>query len=227
MNSFVLLKASVIDIALKPLISSQDNLRLKISYNKSLYIFKPPFTNLSIQIQKNFQEIELKLFIIFQSKTIGIAKLVILNIEKLSTTSEYTLKIKKYDDSINNQSFNEDSRYPEIGFISLKIIKEILEIGDCKICTTTSEIFTFPKQIFDELSKIYKESSEIKHINDTSLGININNLLEFDTNYSNKIKNIKALLIGVNEKLKILDIYKQKCTSFEEILENNNDKKIE
>ena len=120
MNSFVLLKASVIDIALKPLISSQDNLRLKISYNKSLYIFKPPFTNLSIQIQKNFQEIELKLLIIFQSKTIGIAKLVILNIEKLSTTSEYTLKIKKYDDSINIQSFNEDLRYPEIGFISLK-----------------------------------------------------------------------------------------------------------
>lgn len=213
MNSIIPVKVSLIDLVLSIENLSQDDLTTSITFNHVSNIFKPPFTNLPVQLV-SFPMISTMYFkILHNNICIGEASCSLegLHIKK---NIENFIELKTTQETTSN----EDSKNPEastgiktIGNFKVLIEKEDPDMKNCQLCPIFENFTTISERALEIIIEMNKNINN-KYIGRVNqLGMEVHQIDTENEVTPQRIKNIKCLLVGVNEKLKILDMLKERC----------------
>ena len=212
MFSISFLRATITDFHLSPQIASLENIKVKFSHSTGSFIFNPPLIDISLSIRNLKQDQHCNIYIIHNNLAIGVAYT---SLETLLHESqvELNLKIKKYPEE-NNYFDRNTSQGNEIGHLKLKILIEETKIEEFKEFSYSNELLEISENALEDVINVIKDCKLEKKPKNESFGFNANYLLDHELD-SNKIKNIKSLAIGINEKLKVLEILKLECDNLQ------------
>lgn len=167
--------------------------KLKISSQFEVCIYKPPFVDLPFQMIEGQGKAEFSLFLIKNDQVFSQALI------------DFNGCVMEFEANLVGSEENN-----VIGKVKGKFAREKTEIE--------GEVFQFSEENFNDLVNSLNQKKITKRISQKKLfGINTERILTIDAN-SSKCQNIKSLLVGINEKLKVLELLKEKCEDLEEKL---------
>lgn len=211
MNSLLPIKLSISEFVTQDSKYSIEDLNLTIAFNQVTTYFKPPYSSLSMQLT-NFPMASTLTFK-FCSKSAAIFE---------SIASIQNFHNRKSIELVQTLVLIEESTYPEknhplersksiksVGSFKLFIEKEDTEIKNCQLCPVFEHFSTVSERALEIIVEVNKNSQH-PHTRIEELSMEIHELYQNKEITQERVKNIRCLLIGVNEKLKLLELYKER-----------------
>ena len=211
MNSLLPIKLSISEFITQDSKYHQDDLSLSITFNHITSHFKPPYHSLPFQLI-NFPMVSTLTFK-FSIKSSAVFE---------STASIQDFHNRKSLELLPTLTFIEESSYPEknhplertkslksCGSFKLTLEKEDTEIKNCQLCPVFEHFSTVSERALEIILEVNKNSQHPRSRID-ELSMEIHELYQNKEITQDRVKNIRCLLIGVNEKLKLLELYKER-----------------
>jgi hypothetical protein len=194
-----------------------DEVALIISIESTSAILKSPFNDISFDIPSAYENVEISIRVdSINKKELGRSKVLI---KDLLVKNRFELNISLL--SPDKLTVESPEIQPEaVGTLKVTIVKQELQIHDLNIHEELFNTFTFSQQTFENMVSVLNQKKASKSAQEKPIGMNFN--VNNNVDCSNKMKNIKYLLIGVNEKLKVFDIFYQQYLRLEsQVLSQN------
>ena len=212
MSFVVALRVSIDEIDIN---RSKDILVVHIVANQALSIFNPPFSLLPVELA-NFPVVSI-IYIKLYDKDSCIAE-GMYDIEGLSLSKrvESIIQLRSPEET-NPEDFRPRENSNQVIVGSLKISVEIKENEEetCRLCPIIENFNTISERTLEIITEINKNVDVTYNGSINDLGMEIKEIDEYERLSPQKIKNIKCLLIGVNEKMKVLDCIKAKNNNYQ------------
>lgn len=212
MNVVLPVKVSISELVLNiDKINAQD-VTLAITFNHMCNIFKQPFNRLPVHLM-NFPSVSIMHFkAYFQNSCIGEASCIL---EELVCKKcvENAVELKNFckDELLQNEiDIGKPAREKTVGSFKILVEKDYADIENCEPCSVYENFTSISEKVLEIIIDISKniDNKYINRINE--LGMEVHNI---DINFEvtpQELKNIKSLLVGVNEKLKVIDLLKNR-----------------
>ena len=209
MNSLIPIKLSLTEFS--PTDHSLDDLNLQVTFNHASTFFKPPFASLALQLV-NFPMISI-LYLKFLHKAQIVFESVA-SIQDLHTSNsiEQLVILTSPDDQDNSEKPRQLERknlIKSLGTVRIYIEKEDTEVKHCQLCPVFENFSTVSERALEIIVEVNKNSQH-PYTRIEELSMEIHELYQNKEITQERVKNIRCLLIGVNEKLKLLELYKER-----------------
>ena len=214
MTNLLPIKLSIQDFSLVSSSFPLDDLLLSISFNHISCLFTAPFINLSLQLV-NFPLTTIMYFRFNHNNQCKLESQC--NIDSLQHKKRIEATIElKYPEELDSP---EKSRPLEItsqtlehiGTFKLIIDKEDSDSKECQLCPFIENFSTVSERTLEIIMEMNK-NMEIEYDNSiNNLGMELEEINELQEITPQQVKNIKCLLLGVSEKLKIFDLCRKRC----------------
>lgn len=189
-----------------------ENLVLSISFNHISSLFKAPFTNLPLQLV-NFPLASLIYFRFYIDSTCKAESQCSIEALQHSKTIEFTLDLESPDEQESPEKTRpfDGNESENLGKFRVTIEKEDFEAKDCQICPFIKDFSTVSQNTLEIMMEMNKNLEVKYECNIGNLGMRLKDFDEIEEITPQHVKNVKCLLLGVNEKLKVLELYKERA----------------
>jgi hypothetical protein len=211
MNSLIPIKLSLSEFS--PSEFQFEELGLQVTFNHVTTSFKAPLGVLSMQLV-NFPMVSVLYFKFVLWSKAQVVFESIASIQDLHTNKslEQVLILTSPEDNDNSEKprlLERKNSIRSLGTVKVFIEKEDTEVKHCQLCPVFENFSTVSERALEIIVEVNK-GSQHTYSRIEELSMEIHELYQNKEITQERVKNIRCLLIGVNEKLKLLELYKER-----------------
>ena len=213
MTNILPIKLSIQDFSLTSSSFSIDDLLLSISFNHVSCLFAAPFMNLSVQLL-NFPLATVMHFRFYQNNQCKSESQHKIDSLQHKKRIEATVELKSPEELNSPEQFRPleitSQALEHIGTFKLIIEREDSDSKECQLSNFIENYNTVSEKTLEIIMEMNK-NVEIEYDNSVNnLGMELEAVNELQEITPQQVKSIKCLLLGVNEKFKVFELYRKR-----------------